>query len=64
MDRQEIHGGDIKDIVMAASGTMEDLPAQEPDVIETPKTRLEEMMKKSENLKLLIETLNLELADD
>lgn len=64
MDRQEIHGGDIKDIVMAASGTMEDLPAQEPDVIETPKTRLEEMMKKSENLKLLIETLNLELAED
>lgn len=36
MDRQKIHGGDIKDIVMGATGTFETLPKEPINTVITP----------------------------
>lgn len=59
MDSQDIHGGDIKDIVMSADGTFDDVPPEPTKEIETPEVVLKKLEEQHPALEELVNKLEL-----
>ncbi len=64
MDRQPIHGGDIKDIVMSAPCKMEDLPEPPRKIIETPKIMLDNFKESNPLISTLVDLFELTPISD
>ncbi len=60
MDSQDIHGGDIKDVVMAASGTFDDIPPEPKREIATPEVVLKHMTEEHPAIGELVEKFELQ----
>lgn len=65
MDDQNIHGGDIKDVVMSAPGTFNDIPDEPRREIETPQVVLRHMEEQHPIIGELVDKFSLEpMFDD
>ena len=59
MDSQDIHGGDIKDVVMSADGTFDDIPPEPRKEIITPEVALRHLEEQHPILTELVDKLGL-----